>query len=45
MMGATWQAGGIAAFGRTQFKEAVKRNTVAFVESFINDYKAANPQK
>ena len=45
MMGATWQAGGIAAFGRTQFKEAVKRNTVEFVESFISDYKAANPQK
>ena len=45
MMGATWQAGGIAAFGKPQFKEAVKRNTVEFVESFINDYKVANPRK
>lgn len=45
MMGATWQTGGIAAFGRPQFKEAVKRNTVEFVESFIKDYTAANPRK
>jgi hypothetical protein len=45
MMGATWQAGGIAAFGKPQFKEAVKRNTVEFVENFITDYKAANPRK
>jgi hypothetical protein len=45
MMGATWQAGGIAAFGRPKFKEAVKRNAIEFVESFISDYKAANPQK
>ena len=45
MMGATWQAGGIAAFGRPKFKEAAKRNTIEFVDSFISDYKAANPQK
>jgi hypothetical protein len=45
MMGATWQTGGIAAFGRPKFKEAVKRNTIEFVDSFINDYKAANPRK
>jgi hypothetical protein len=45
MMGATWQTGGIAAIARPQFKEAAKRNIVEFVESFINDYKVANPRK
>lgn len=44
VLGATWQAGGVAVIGQAKLREGARQDTLQFVDKFINDYLAANPK-
>lgn len=44
VLGATWQAGGVAVIGQAKLREGAREDTLQFIDKFINDYLAANPK-